>query len=137
LRTVGCGFIPGISVEINGQSIPPNLPFVLIQFTKNEAAGNTVDPLAKRKLINGKLVSLHPVNLFNYLYMNIGNCNSSNESAAAGINERSVSNGAVYADFINDGDLDAVVNIINMPAFVFFNNISKPARAEKHSAVLY
>ena len=61
----------------------------------------------------------------NYIYKNNGNLTFSNMGSAWGIDLPSNSNGAAYADFDNDGDLDLVVNNINQPAFVYQNNASE------------
>ncbi|MEP7109505.1 MAG: VCBS repeat-containing protein [Ferruginibacter sp.] len=104
-----------------------------LQFTKSVAA-NTGDPVAARKLMNDKLVSLDHVPLPNYLYVNNGDYTFTNQSKASGINELSVSSGAAYADLDNDGDLDLVVSNINKEAFVFINNnIQKGNPAANHS----
>jgi enediyne biosynthesis protein E4 len=60
-------------------------------------------------------------NVSNYIYRNNGDLSFSNQGAAWGMNLPSNSNGAVYADLDNDGDLDLVVNNINQPAFIFKN----------------
>ncbi|MEP7142783.1 MAG: VCBS repeat-containing protein [Ferruginibacter sp.] len=105
-----------------------------VQFTKAVPTNTTGDPVAERKLMNEKLVSLDHVTLPNYFYVNNGNYTFTDRSAAAGINELSVSNGAAYADLDNDGDLDLVVNNINKEAFVFINNnIQKNKPVANHS----
>ena len=95
-----------------------------LQYSKTVGA-NTSDPTAARKLINEKLVSLKQVNLPNYFYKNNGDCTFSNQSAQAGINKLSISNGAAYVDLDNDGYLDLVVNNINQEAFIFINNANQ------------
>jgi enediyne biosynthesis protein E4 len=58
----------------------------------------------------------------NKMYRNLGNFKFSDEGMNWGFTENSFSNGAAYADFDNDGDLDIVVSNTNEPAFLFKNN---------------
>ncbi len=48
-----------------------------------------------------------------------------NETTAWGLDEPSQSNGAVYADLDNDGDLDLVVNNVNAEASIYENHSDK------------
>jgi hypothetical protein len=64
------------------------------------------------------------INEPNYLYRNKGGMQFENKAAEWGLGQASQSNGAVYADLDNDGDLDLVVNTINQSAFVYQNNIN-------------
>ncbi len=57
----------------------------------------------------------------NYAYRNLGNLAFDDKSDDWGIGIPSFSNGAVFSDLDNDGDLDYVVNNINDLAFVFEN----------------
>ena len=64
-------------------------------------------------------------NVKNYFFKNNGNLNFQNSSVEWGSDIVSLSNGAAYADFDNDGDWDLVVNNINQPAFILQNNASQ------------
>ena len=59
-------------------------------------------------------------NVINYMFQNTGT-SFSNVGADWGLSQASNSNGAVYADLDNDGDLDLIVNNIDLPAFIYRN----------------
>tara|TARA_R110000868_G_scaffold79850_4_gene227042 strand:- start:31203 stop:34565 length:3363 start_codon:yes stop_codon:yes gene_type:complete len=58
----------------------------------------------------------------NYAYRNNGDITFSNETKNWGMELPSMSNGAAYGDLDNDGDLDIVVNNVNMEAFLYENH---------------
>jgi len=64
----------------------------------------------------------------NYFYKNTGQLNFINKTDDWGISTTSYSNGAVYADLDNDGDLDMVTNNINDVPFVLRNNLIKDSK---------
>ncbi len=69
-----------------------------------------------------KLSSLIPSHrLQNYLFKNTGGIITKNVSDAWGLPEKAFSNGAVYTDLDNDGDLDLVVHNTEDVAFVYKN----------------
>ncbi len=78
------------------------------------------------KVDYGKLIDAIPsVKIPNYAFKNLGNNQFKNLSLEWGLAEPSFSNGSAYGDLDNDGDLDIVVNNVNMPVFIYKNNTDK------------
>ncbi len=62
------------------------------------------------------------VPILNYAFRNNQDMTFSNKTKDFGFITPSFSNGAAYGDLDDDGDLDLIVNNVNMPSFVYQNN---------------
>ncbi len=78
-----------------------------------------------------QLDELGEVHLRNYFFRNTNGYEFTDVSQKEGIEDLSISNGAAYADFDNDGDLDLVVNNINDEAF-YYENVSERNKLNHH-----
>ncbi len=105
---------------------PTNIDFLEYRHNTVLQSGISDNNAQQRKVFMDHLGSLGSVPLRNYLYRNKGDCSFEDISAAAGITETSISNGAVYADLDNDGDLDIITGNINSNAFIMRNNTNTP-----------
>ncbi len=72
------------------------------------------------------LISYIPsVAIPNHAFVNQGDLTFTNNAKELGLDQLSFSNGAVYGDLDNDGDLDIVINNVNMPMFLYENQTEK------------
>lgn len=68
--------------------------------------------------------SLPQTRLTDYIFKNIDGTQFQNVTSSWGLSRQSVSNGAAYADFDNDGDIDIVTNNLNDAPSILRNNSS-------------
>jgi hypothetical protein len=76
--------------------------------------------VSKQELID----EIPKIKIPNYAFHNTGTLKFNNVTKEWGLGEPSFSNGAVYVDLDNDGDLDYVINNINEKAMVFENTVN-------------
>lgn len=74
------------------------------------------------KQVMKKLIDRMPSKaVANAIYKNTGDFQFKDQTIEWGLQQPSFSNGTAYGDLDNDGDLDLVVNNVNMPAFIYKN----------------
>ena len=94
------------------------LKFTMDEQLTAQKTGKASNPMAV-------IAKMPSINEPNYIFRNNGQLNFTNETTAWGLDEPSQSNGAVYADLDNDGDLDLVVNNVNAEASIYENHADK------------
>ncbi|MGC1244016.1 MAG: VCBS repeat-containing protein [Chryseosolibacter sp.] len=94
-----------------------------LDFIKYNANAYAEARSARRSIDYLKLIQQLPsTKLTNYIFRNENGIRFKDVTGDWGIDQPSVSNGAVYADLDNDGDLDLITNNLNEEAFLYRNN---------------
>jgi hypothetical protein len=89
---------------------------------------NSSNTVSKKDLIK----EIPQIKIANYAYKNSGALQFKKVTAEWGMETPSFSNGAVYADLDNDGDLDYVINNINDEAFLYENTTNSKEKVNKN-----
>ena len=98
-----------------------------LQYVSNEEVLKSIT--ANNDVDYAKLIEIIPSNkIKNHAYKNLGNLKFE-DYPTSGLQTESFSNGAAYGDLDNDGDLDLVVNNLNMKAFVYQNMTNENTQA--------
>jgi enediyne biosynthesis protein E4 len=85
-----------------------------------------VQPVFAQKVADEKAIDEMPDGaVANFIFRGTRSLRYEDKSVAWGFTEKTVSNGAIYADLDNDGDLDIITNDLNAEAGVFENTLTK------------
>ena len=98
-----------------------------LQYISNEEVLKSIT--ANNEVDYARLIEIIPSNeIKNHAYKNLGGLEFQ-DYKESGLQTESFSNGAAYGDLDNDGDLDLVVNNLNMTSFVYKNTTSEKTQA--------
>ncbi len=88
---------------------------------------NTVRNITKNDSVDYKQLidSIPSEAIPNAAFRNMGNLQFEDKAISWGLATPSFSNGSAYGDLDNDGDLDLIVNNVNMPCFVYQNQATE------------
>ena len=98
-------------------------------------AKTTASELANSREVAKRLQEKGTVKLKSYLFKNNRNLTFSNITDSAGMGIASISQGAVYVDLDNDGDLDIVTNNMNGTAAVWRNDLRSNISGTSHNFI--
>jgi hypothetical protein len=99
----------------------------------NQEEAMFADPNKLRRERAEKMAALLGVKISNYLFKNKGDLTFEDVTEKWGMKIPSYSNGAAYADFDNDGDLDVVINNINDEAFFYLNTLKDDNKKQENN----
>lgn len=92
-----------------------------VSYRDSEVWEGNFDHNELKKQLLDKIKELENVNKPNFVFKNNGDLTFTDQSTGWGLAQKGFSNGAVYADLDNDGDLDLVTNNLNATPFIFKN----------------
>ena len=102
-----------------------------VNFRKN-AITQFSDRNEVRKIFLESLNSLPSITVPNYIFKNNGGHTFENYTKEWGTSLPSISNGAVYVDLDQDGDLELITNNIDQKAFIYKNNLRERDSLSAH-----
>jgi enediyne biosynthesis protein E4 len=91
-----------------------------VNFASNPALMQQIQQ-RKKGIMLQLIDSIPSTPLSNYSFQNLGNLSFVNKSTEWGLDLPSFSNGSAYGDLDNDGDVDLVLNNVNMPSSIYEN----------------
>lgn len=95
-----------------------------LQYISNEAVMKSI--ISDKGVNYKELIDIIPSNeVSNHAYRNTGGVEFK-EYKSSGLQTPSFSNGSAFGDLDNDGDMDLVVNNVNMQCFVYKNTLANP-----------
>ena len=83
----------------------------------------------KKEEIGTVINKMPSVPIPNKAFRNKGQLKFEDQGIQWGLEKPSFSNGAVYADLDNDGDLDMVISNVNQPALIYRNNSREQSKS--------
>ncbi|WP_084060533.1 VCBS repeat-containing protein [Cellulophaga tyrosinoxydans] len=105
-----------------------------LQYISNEEVIKSI--ISSDSINYAKLIEIIPSNMIkNHAYKNLGNLDFQ-DFQESGLQTESFSNGAAYGDLDNDGDLDLVVNNVNMKSFIYKNTTTESKKGNYITLVL-